>query len=57
MVKERKAGIIGVYGKGPEFTTGQAVKCFELISWLQDRYGPEQIMVVNTWRWKRNPIR
>ena len=56
-IGEKKAGVIGVYGKGPDFTTGQAVKCLELISWLQEKYGQEQIVVVNTWRWKRNPLR
>ncbi len=54
--KIKKAAVIGVYGTGPDFTTGQAVKCFELIQWLQGRYGEEEIEIVNSYGWKRRPI-
>lgn len=53
----KKAAVIGVYGEGPDFTTGQAVKCMELIRWLQKRYGTEQVQIVNSYRWKRHPVR
>lgn len=51
----RKVAVIGVYGTGPDFTTGQAVKCFELIRWFRERYGEAAVTVVNTHQWKRRP--
>lgn len=53
----KKAAIVGVYGVGTDFTTGQAVKCYELINWMKKEYGSDNIMVVNTYRWKKNPIK
>lgn len=51
--KKYKMAVVGVYGDGPDFTTGQAVKCRELIDWMAKKYGMDQIRIVNTWRWKR----
>lgn len=53
----KKVAVIGVYGNGPEYTTGQAVKCFELINWLKNTYGEEEVLVVNTHNWKKNPYK
>lgn len=52
----KKVAVIGVYGVGPDFTTGQAVKCRELIDWLKSQYGADQVQIVNSYRWKRNPV-
>lgn len=52
----KKIGIIGVYGFGENFTTGQAVKCTTLIEWLKKYYGNSQVIIVNTYQWKRHPI-
>lgn len=52
----KKVAVIGVYGIGPDFTTGQAVKCFELIHWLQGRYGDREVEIVNSYGWKRKPF-
>ncbi len=57
MIEKKKIAVIGVYGKGPDFTTGQAVKCMELIHWLQETYGTGQVQVVNTYQWKKRPAR
>lgn len=57
MKSEKKAAVIGVYGVGSEFTTGQAVKCYEIINWLKEQYGSNEILVVNTYKWKRNPFK
>lgn len=51
-----KIAVVGVYGQGPDFTTGQAVKCIELIDWFKSRLGDSQVRVVNTYRWKKNPF-
>lgn len=53
----KKAAVVGVYGVGADFTTGQAVKCYELINWLKEKYGQNQIEVVNTFKWKKNPLK
>lgn len=53
----KKIAVIGVYGVGEDFTTGQAVKCHELIEWMQNKYGSNEIYIVNTYKWKKNPIR
>ncbi len=52
----KRVAVVGVYGTGPDFTTGQAVKCFELICWFRARYGDAAVKVVNTHQWKRRPI-
>lgn len=52
----KKFAIVGVYGQGENFTTGQAVKCYELINWLIGKYGKSNIDIVNTYKWKKNPI-
>lgn len=51
----RRLAVIGVYGTGPDFTTGQAVKCYELIRWFRARYGENTVKVVNTYHWKHRP--
>lgn len=53
----KKTAVIGVYGVGADFTTGQAVKCFEIINWLSDKYGRDEVRVVNTYQWKKNPVK
>ena len=53
----KKAAVVGVYGVGADFTTGQAVKCYEIINWLKEKYGQDEIEVVNTYKWKRNPLK
>lgn len=53
----KKAAIVGVFGEGPDFTTGQAVKCRELILGLRKKYGDSEIEPVNTYRWKKTPFR
>jgi len=53
----KKIAVIGVYGSGADFTTGQAVKCHTLIDWMKEKYGASEVVVVNTYRWKRNPLK
>lgn len=53
----KKAAVVGVYGVGADFTTGQAVKCYEIINWLKKKYGQDEIEVVNTYKWKKNPLK
>ncbi len=55
--KLKKVAVVGVYGEGTEFTTGQAVKCKVVIDWLKKEYGTDEIIVVNTYKWNRNPIK
>lgn len=56
-MRKKHISVVGVYGKGENFTTGQAVKCFELINWFKEKYGENQIGVVNTYAWKKNPVK
>lgn len=53
----KKVAVVGVYGEGTEFTTGQAVKCQVVIDWLKKEYGTDEILIVNTYKWKSNPIK
>mgnify|MGYP004464021973 FL=1 len=53
----KKVAVVGVYGKGTEFTTGQAVKCRVVIDWLKKEYGTDEVVVVNTYKWKKSPIK
>lgn len=53
----KKFAVVGVYGQGEDFTTGQAVKCFELINWLIKKFGKDNISIVNTYKWKKNPVK
>lgn len=50
-----KIAIIGVFGTGADFTTGQAVKCMEISRWLTEHYGAENVILVNTYQWKKHP--
>ena len=52
----KKIAVVGVYGTGPDFTTGQAVKCHTVIDWLRKEYGEKQVVVVNTYNWKKHPL-
>lgn len=52
----KKIAVVGPYGTGEDFTTGQAVKCFEVINWLKSKYGEDDILIVNTYKWKKHPI-
>ena len=56
-MKAKSIAVVGVYGQGPDFTTGQEVKCRELIDWFRKEHGTEQVTVVNTYRWKSNPLK
>lgn len=53
----KKIAVVGVYGKGPDFTTGQAVKCYVLINWFKKKIGREGVSIINTYKWKYNPIK
>lgn len=53
----KKIAVVGVYGEGEDFTTGQAVKCYAVINWLRKKYGDDNVCVVNTYKWKNNPFR
>lgn len=52
-----KIGIVGVFGTGADFTTGQAVKCLEVSQWLQEHCGEDTVRLVNTYQWKKNPLK
>lgn len=53
----KKIAVVGVYGRGVDFTTGQAVKCHTLIDWMKEKYGSDEVVVVNTYQWKKNPVK
>ena len=53
----KKVAVIGQYGAGPEYVTGQAVKTFFTVNWLKKRYAPEEVKVVNTYGWRKHPVR
>ena len=53
----KKTAVIGPYGEGPEYVTGQAVKTFFLVNWLKKRFGEDEVEIVNTHGWKKHPAR
>ena len=52
----KKLAIIGQYGTGPKYLTGQAVKTVFITDWMKRRYGENQIVIVNTYGWKKHPF-
>lgn len=53
----KKVGICGVYGEGPEFLGGQPVKVRMITEELIGIFGKDEIQLVNTYKWSKNPIR
>jgi len=53
----KKLAVIGQYGTGPLYLTGQAVKTVFITDWMKRRYGEDQIEIVNTYGWKKHPLR
>ena len=53
----KKVAVVGQYGEGPEYVTGQAVKTYFIAQWLMRRFGPENVEIVNTYGWKKRPAR
>lgn len=53
----KKVAIIGQYGEGPKYTTGQAVKTYFTAQWMMRRFGADQVEIVNTYGWKKRPLR
>lgn len=51
-----KIGIWGQYGDGGKIADGQAVRTTIITKELQDRYGKENVSVVNTNNWRANPL-
>lgn len=52
----KKTAIIGQYGEGPNYVTGQAVKTYFLAGWMRERFGRENVEIVNTYGWKKRPL-
>ena len=53
----KKTAIVGQYGTGPDYVTGQAVKTYFTARWMMKRFGPENVEIVNTFGWKKRPLR
>lgn len=53
----KKVAIVGQYGEGPDYVTGQAVKTLFTTRWLMKRFGTENVEIVNTYGWKKRPLR
>ena len=53
----KKTAIVGQYGTGPDYVTGQAVKTYFTARWMMKRVGPENVEIVNTFGWKKRPLR
>ena len=53
----KKLAIIGQYGTGPKYLTGQAVKTVFVTDWMKRQFGSDQIVIVNTYGWKKHPLR
>jgi glycosyltransferase involved in cell wall biosynthesis len=57
MIKEKyKIGIWGQFGSGGKIADGQAVRTTIITEEVIDRYGKNNVKVLNTNNWKRNPI-
>ena len=53
----KKVAIIGQYGEGPDYVTGQAVKTHATVDWMISRFGRENVEIVNSYGWKKRPLR
>ena len=53
----KKVAIVGQYGEGPDYVTGQAVKTLFTARWLMKRFGAKNVEIVNTYGWKKHPLR
>ena len=53
----KKTAIIGQYGEGPDYVTGQAVKTHATVDWMIGRFGRENVEIVNSYGWKKRPLR
>ncbi len=51
-----KTVIIGQYGEGPQYVTGQAVKTYFIAGWMQKRFGSENVEIINTYGWRKHPV-
>lgn len=51
-----KLAVIGQYGTGSKYLTGQAVKTVFVTDWMKRRFGEDQIVIVNTYGWKKHPL-
>lgn len=52
-----KVGIWGQYGDGGKIADGQAVRTTIVTQELQNKYGKDQVAVVNTNNWKKHPLK
>lgn len=52
----KKLAIIGQYGEGPDYLTGQAVKTLATGRWMLQRLGAEEVEIVNTYGWRKHPF-
>ncbi len=52
----KKLAVIGQYGTGPLYLTGQAVKTVFITDWMKRHYGEDQVEIVNTYGWKKHPL-
>ncbi|MGI6492835.1 MAG: hypothetical protein ACOX0T_10640 [Pelotomaculum sp.] len=50
-------GIWGQFGDGGIIADGQAVRTTVITNELKHRYGEEKIRIVNTFYWKKNPVK
>lgn len=51
-----KIGIWGQFGDGGKIADGQAVRTTVITEELKNRYGAENILIVNTNNWRKHPI-
>lgn len=52
-----KIGIWGQYGDGGKIADGQAVRTTIITQELQNKYGKENVCVVNTNNWRKHPVK
>lgn len=53
----KKIAVIGFYGVGNDFVNGQAIKTVTIVDYLKEIFGQNEIYIVNTYKWKKNPIK
>lgn len=54
-MRKYKIGVWGQFGDGGKIADGQAVRTTIITKELKNRYGKENILVINTNNWKRHP--
>ena len=56
-MKKHLIGVVGFYGNEKTTAGGQEAKTCSLTRALEEKYGKENVLRVNTFNWKKHPLK